>query len=100
MTDADLKKFFLSQLAPAKPQVSPFVPTAPDASATSYFVDVLAPEAVVRREDMIASLVEIWRAQGLDTLASLEPAFRKMAKALRAPEAQHESVSSFIYPMY
>ncbi|HTI18558.1 MAG TPA: hypothetical protein VL598_12905 [Trinickia sp.] len=100
MTDAELKKFFLSQLARAKPQVSAFIPTAPDASVASYFVDVIAPEAIVREQDMIASLVDIWRNEGLDKLVALEPQLRKMARALRAPKAQSESVSGFIYPMY
>lgn len=100
MTDADLRKFFLSQLAQVKPQVSPFVVTDRDTSATSYFVDVAAPEAIVREEDMIASMVDIWRQQGLHKLVALEPAIRKMAKALYAPQAQDESVSDFVYPMY
>ena len=100
MTDADLKRFFLSKLAPKKPQVAPLVSTVRDPSAASYFQDVVTPESVVREEDMIASMVDIWHEQGLDGLVALAPGIRKMAKALRAPEVQRESVSSFIYPMY
>jgi hypothetical protein len=100
LTDADLKKLFLSQLAKVKPQVSPFVATAPDACATSYFVDVMAPEPIVREEDMIASMVDMWREQGLHGLVALEPSIRKMAKRLRAPQTPDASVSDFVYPMY
>lgn len=100
MTDADLRKFFLSQLALAKPQVSPFVLMSADAQRTSYFVDVLEPESIVSQEDMITSLVDIWRQLGLDTLVSLEPELRKIAKALRAPEMQGEAVPNFVYAMY
>lgn len=100
MTDVELRKFFSSQLAPARARIAPFVATAPDASVASYFEDVLAREAIVCEEDMIASLIAFWREQGFDGLVALEPAIRKMARTLRAPEAQDESVSSFIYPMY
>jgi hypothetical protein len=100
LTDADLRKLYVSQLMRAKPDIVRCVPTGPDASLTSYFEDILAPEAIVEEPDLITSLIDLWREQRLDMLVTLEPAIRKMAKALRAPEAQSESVSSFIYPMY
>lgn len=100
MTETDLKKFFLSKLAPAKPQVLPFIPTSPDANRESYFVDPLVPEAVCSQADTITSLIEMWRGQGLDTLVALEPEIRKMAKSLRALGVQNDAVSSFIYAMY
>jgi hypothetical protein len=100
LTDADLKQFFLSKLAPAKSQVSPFVLANTDPDCDSYFLDVFQPESIVIQEDMVASLIEIWRQLKLDMLVSLEPDIRKMAMALRAPEAQSEAVSSFVYAMY
>lgn len=100
MTDADLKQFFLSKLAPAKSQVAPFVVANTDPDCDSYFLDVFQPESIVTQDDMVASLIEIWRQLKLDTLVSLEPEIRKIALALRAPEAESESVSSFVYAMY
>jgi hypothetical protein len=85
LTDADLKQFFLSKLAPAKPQVSPFVLANAAPGCDSYFLDVFQTESIVIQDDM---------------LVSLEPDIRKMAMALRAPEAQSEAVSSFVYAMY
>jgi hypothetical protein len=100
LTDADLKKFFLSKLAPAKPQVLPFVLANTDPRCESYFLDVFQPESIVTQEDMVSSLIEIWQQLGLDTLVSLEPDLRKLAHALRAPEEQTTAVSSFVYAMY
>lgn len=100
MTDADLGKFFRSKLAGAKPQVEPFVRTTIDPACASYFLDVFEPEPIVVEEDMIGALVAIWREQGLDALVSLEPELRKMAKALRAPAEESETVSQFVYAMY
>lgn len=100
MTDADLKQFFLSKLAPAKPQVSPFVLANAAPGCDSYFLDVFQTESIVIQDDMVASLIKFWRQLELDMLVSLEPDIRKMAMALRAPEAQSEAVSSFVYAMY
>ncbi|MBP0590980.1 hypothetical protein J8I87_14920 [Paraburkholderia sp. LEh10] len=100
MTDADLGKFFRSKLAGARPQVEPFVLAKTDDACSSYFLDVFEPAPIVVEEDMIGALIAIWREQGLDTLASLEPELRKMAKALRAPAEESEAVSQFVYAMY
>jgi hypothetical protein len=100
LTDADLKKFFVLKLAPAQPQIFPSVLVDVDKSCESYFEDVFEPEPIVSQEDMVASLVEIWRELGFEMLVSLEPDFRKMARELRAPEVQSQAVSNFVYAMY
>ena len=100
MTDADLQKLFASKLAPARAHVAPFVSGQADAACTSYFVDVFEPEPIVAQDDLIDALIDIWRRQGLDKLVALEPEIRKMAKALRAPKADSDAVSNFVYAMY
>jgi hypothetical protein len=100
LTDADLKKLFLSKLAPAKTRVAPFLLADTDPTCASYFLDVFEPEPIVTQDDMVDALIAIWRRQGLDALVALEPELRRMAKALRAPMAEHDGVSSFVYAMY
>ncbi|SAK46359.1 hypothetical protein [Caballeronia ptereochthonis] len=100
MTDADLNQFFASQLANLKPEVQGFIPTQLDANCESYLQDVFEPAPVVSQDDMITSLVGIWKREGLDSLAALEPEFRRIAKALRATDQETQQVSNFIYAMY
>ena len=100
MTDAELGKFFRSKLAGARPQVEPFILAKIDPGCDSYFVEVFEPEPIVVEEDTIDALIAIWRRQGLDSLVRLEPELRKMAKALRAPAKEDETISDFVYAMY
>lgn len=100
MTESDLQKFFLSRLAPLQSVVSPFVSADIDRSRESYFEQVFEPEPVIRHEETVASLVAIWRRLGLDALVMLEPDIRRIAKELRAPQAQAADVSGFVYAMY
>lgn len=100
MTDADLNQFFSSKLAGLQSEVQGFIPTKFDANCESYFQDVFEPEAIVRQDDMIASLVDIWKRQGLDSLAACEPDFRRIAEELRATDEVTQQVSNFIYAMY
>ena len=100
MINVDPGKFFRSKLACMKPQVAPFVHADTDSACTSYFLDVFEPEPIVVEEDMIDALVAIWREQGLNALALLEPEWRRMAKALRAPAQETDIVSQFVYAMY
>ncbi|MDR5817933.1 hypothetical protein QCE62_30410 [Caballeronia sp. LZ033] len=100
LTDADLNQFFAARLAALKPEVEGFIPTAFDADCASYLQDVFEPEPIVSEDDMIASLVDIWRRQGLDSLAALEPEWRSMAAELRATDEATQQVSNFIYAMY
>jgi hypothetical protein len=100
LTDADLNQFFASKLAPLQPEVQGFIPTQFDAGCESYLQDVFEPEPIVRQDDMITALTEIWKRQGLDSLAALEPEFRRIAEALRATDQETQQVSNFIYAMY
>ncbi|HTR08964.1 MAG TPA: hypothetical protein VMJ11_20395 [Paraburkholderia sp.] len=100
MTDADLEKFFRSKLACARQRVEPFVLAKTDPACVSYFLDVFEPEPIIVEEDMIDALLAIWREQGLNALALLEPEWRRMAKSLRAPADESEIVSQFVYAMY
>lgn len=100
LTDADLNQLFASKLAELKPEVQGFIPTQFDANCESYLQDVFEPEPIVSQDDMITSLAEIWKRQGLDSLAALEPEFRRIAKELRATDQETQQVSNFIYAMY
>jgi hypothetical protein len=100
LTDADLNQFFSSELAGLKSQVEGFIPTQYDASCESYLQDVFEPEPIVSQDDMIASLADIWKRQGLDALAALESEFRRIAEDLRATDQQTQQLSNFIYAMY
>lgn len=62
--------------------------------------DVFEPEPIVRQDDMMTSLVDICRRQGLESLVALEGDFRRLAKALRATHEETQQVSNFIYAMY
>ncbi|KND56785.1 hypothetical protein BSCH_01373c [Candidatus Paraburkholderia schumanniana] len=93
MTDADLNRFFASHLANLKPEVQGFIPNAFNANCDSYLQDVFEPEPIVSQIDMITSLVEIWKRQGLDSLAALEREFRHIAKKLRARPTRRPSRS-------
>jgi hypothetical protein len=100
LTDADLNQFFLSKLARLQPEVYPFLQALPDEKCESYFQDVFEPEPIVRQDDMITSLVNIWKRQGLHALAALEPDFRRIAEELRATDLEAQKVSNYIYAMY
>ena len=100
LTDADLTQFFVSKLASLQPEVAPFIPAKADAQCESYFQDVFEPEPIVEQDDMLASLADLWTRQGLDTLASFEPEFRKIAEAFKAIDVETQKVSNFIYAMY
>ncbi|BCZ84418.1 hypothetical protein [Paraburkholderia terrae] len=100
MTNADSGRLFRSKLAGTKASVAPFLLEKTDPARSSYFLDVFEPEPIVVEEDMIDSLIAIWREQGLEELASIEPELRKIAKALRAPHEQAEVISQFVYAMY
>jgi hypothetical protein len=100
LTDADLNQFFASKLAGLKSEVQGFIPTQYDADCESYLQDVFEPEPIVTQDDMVTSLVDIWRRQGLDSLVALEPDFRRIAEALRATDQETQQVSNFIYAMY
>lgn len=100
MTDADLNQFFLAKLAPLQATVYPSISAKTDADRASYFDDVFEPEPIVKQDDMITSLIDIWDGLGLDALVALEPQLRKMATELRAPEVENKTVSDFVYAMY
>jgi hypothetical protein len=100
LTDAELNQFFASKLAGLQSEVRGFIPTQPDSKCESYLQDVFEPEPIVRQDDMLNSLVDIWRRQGLDSLVRLEDDFRRMAEALRATDEETQQVSNFIYAMY
>ena len=102
MTDADLRKFFTSKLAPQREAVLPFIAVGADAACESYYEEVFEPEAIVSQPDMIAALVAIWAGQGLDSLAALEGDWRALASGLRIGDgaARGEKVSEFVYAMY
>ena len=100
MTDATLKKFFLSKLTPLQATVLPTLSIGIDPDCESYFEDVLEPAAIVSQVDISTSLVAIWHRLGMEKLVALEPDFRKMAKELRAPESTDQKISDFIYAMY
>lgn len=100
MTDADLKKLFLSKFAPLQPTVLPSISVNLDPDCETYFEEVFEPASIVTQQEMITSLVGIWQRLGMQKLVALEPDIRKMAKELRAPESAGQEVSDFIYAMY
>ncbi|BCG03585.1 hypothetical protein PPGU19_081530 (plasmid) [Paraburkholderia sp. PGU19] len=100
MTNADSGRLFRSKLVGTKPLVAPFLLEKTDSTCSSYFLDVFEPVPIVVEEDMIDSLIAIWREQGLEELTLIEPELRKIAKALRAPGEQAEVISQFVYAMY
>jgi len=100
LTDATLKKFFLSKLAPLQGTVLTTLSIGIDPNCESYFEEVFEPAAIVSHVDLTTSLVAIWRRLGMGKLVSLEPDFRKMAKDLRAAESTDQKISDFIYMMY
>jgi hypothetical protein len=100
LTDADLKQFFLSKLAPHREAVLPFIAVKADPACESYYQDVFEPEPVVSQADMIDALTGIWKRAGLDGLAALEGDFRALAEALRATDTRGQKVSDFVYAMY
>lgn len=100
-TSDDLSRFFASRLAPLKAEIAGFVPTAFDAACESYLQDVFESESIVSQDDMITSLVDMWRTEGLASLVALESELRRIAARLRARGDQpHGTVSSFTYAMY
>ncbi|MBN3752284.1 hypothetical protein G3N95_04985 [Paraburkholderia sp. Tr-20389] len=100
MTNVDPGRLFRSKLAGLKPLVAPFLLEKTDSMCSSYFLDVFEPDPIVVEEDMIDSLVAIWRDQGLEELALFEPELRKIARALRAPAKESDAISQFVYAMY
>jgi hypothetical protein len=100
LIDADLNQFFASHLASLQADVQGFIPTQLGTECESYLQDVFEPEPIVSQDDMITSLVDIWRRQGLESLVALEGQFRSIAQELRATDEQTQQVSNFIYAMY
>jgi hypothetical protein len=100
LTDTDLQKFFRSKLTPLQPTVAPFVAAIIDPNRESYFDEVFEPAPIVSQEDIVTSLMRLWQRRELEALVALEPEIRRMAKELRAPEAEDQEISSFIYAMY
>ncbi len=100
MTDATLKKFFQSKLAPLQETVLTTLSIGIDPNCESYFEDVFEPAAIVSQVELSTSLIAIWHRIGMEKLVSLEPEFRRMAKDLRAAESTDQKISDFIYMMY
>ncbi len=100
MTDAALRKFFLSKLAPLQESVLTTLSISIDPNCESYFEDVFEPAAIVSQVDLSTSLVALWHRLGMEELVSLEPDFRKLARDLRAAESTDQKISDFIYMMY
>lgn len=100
MTDADLQKIFKSKFAPLKQHIAPAVCTVIDSGCASYFDEVLQSAPIVPMEEVVSSLVGHWQKEGLEELVALEREVRRMAADLRAPDAQEQELSDFIYAMY
>lgn len=100
MTDANLRKFFHSKLMMLQAAVRPTVFKNIDQNCESYFEQVFEPASIVSQEELIDSLVAIWRRLEMHGLVALESDFRKMAKELRVPESTDHKISDFIYAMY
>ncbi len=110
---AALGALFDDVIAPASERArasgtKPF-PTAPDASATSYYVT--RPRPAMRREDFAAPscdgfedferrLAAHWRALGRDELAAQSGRFAEAARAAYALAEGDAEVSPFVYVMF
>lgn len=107
-----IRELFLKRLLPAATEEGrpmAFFPTGPDKSATSYYVE--RTKTTIAREDFhvrtadgggdpIVALGELWKAQGLDRLATLVPDLQAIASTLRQIEKPADDVSPFIYVMF
>jgi len=100
LTDDSLQKLFQSKFAPLQTIVLPSVSINIETDSESYFEEVYEPASIVSQEDMITSLMAIWKRNGMEKLVALEPDLRKIAKQLRAPESAEQQISDFIYAMY
>lgn len=98
MTDKELAALFQKQMVPLRAHVARDVATAPDATASSYYLPVLAPENIVEATPIAESLARHWA--GDPQLTRLIPAIERLARELRASEDESGEVSSLIYPMY